>query len=73
MPLPVFAAQFPPDSHCAIESQFGPGAALAVPVDTVDTPSVAATKAPTRADLKRGLPSLFMSKISPRVSEALPI
>src|ERR1700742_2863800 len=43
-PFPVLACQLPPDSHCAIASQFGAaGAALAAPSDTVID---AATKPP---------------------------
>src|ERR1700742_1972977 len=69
-PFPVLACQLPPDSHCAIASQLGVGAAPATPVDgAID----AATIPPTKAVLTRGLQSLLMSSFSARVSEALPI
>src|SRR5271166_1830312 len=68
-PFPVLAAQLPPDSHCAIASQFGgAGAALATPSDTVID---AATKPPSMTDPTRGLQSFFMSSFSAGVSEVL--
>src|SRR5246500_2583466 len=70
-PFPVLACQSPPDSHCATASQLGAaGAALARPVDDV---SDAATTPPTIAALTRRVQSFLMSRISPGVSEALPI
>lgn len=38
MPLPVLAAQLPPDSHCATASQFTTGAAFAVAGRGTSTP-----------------------------------
>lgn len=68
-PLPVSAAQFPPDSHCAIASQLGAaGAALATPLG-------AATDAPMRpataANLTSGPHSLLMPAMSHRFPETL--
>lgn len=68
-PLPVSAAQFPPDSHCAIASQLGAaGAALATPLG-------AATDAPMRpataANLTSGPHSLLMPAMSRGYPETL--
>src|SRR6185312_14592670 len=70
MPLPVFACQLPPDSHCATASQFGVGAASATPLDKIID---AAANAPNAADVMTRLQIFVMSRISPDVSKALPI